>query len=306
MAYNAKIYKVFIACPSDVQEEKEAVRSAIAKWNAMHSEEKKIVLLPISWEINAAPEGFQSAQDYINESILDTCDILIGIFWSTLGQPTKHAEGGSVEELERHISRKKLAMLYFSTKELPQKEDKLDGFLKVLELKKKYQKTAMYSEFNRKEELENKVYEHLVIHMNHGKIRSTFDSDILAQIKDDKELAIKISNYYTTVSANLLKNIVDEKRADIVWDAMVDKLKKSPAELRESLLFLALRGAFKHRVYIQGTLVLSKADQSHFGIFMENLYSINKYEFYDLLSKGVLEDSPFKNRLMELIKKQEG
>lgn len=56
MSYNAKIYKVFIASPDDVEREREIVRSVLMKWNAINAESKHIVLLPVGWETHAAPE----------------------------------------------------------------------------------------------------------------------------------------------------------------------------------------------------------------------------------------------------------
>lgn len=63
MSYNAKVYKVFIASPDDVHNEREIVRSVIMRWNAINAESKKIVLLPVGWETHAAPETRKSAQE---------------------------------------------------------------------------------------------------------------------------------------------------------------------------------------------------------------------------------------------------
>lgn len=50
---------------------------------------------------------------------------------------------------------------------------------------------------------------------------------------------------------------------------------------------------------------LPKCSQPDFGNFMNALYSLNKYEFDYLLNQGLLEDSPFKCKLLELIKKDQ-
>lgn len=46
MSYNAKVYKVFIASPDDVQKEREIVRSVIMRWNAINAESKKLYYYP--------------------------------------------------------------------------------------------------------------------------------------------------------------------------------------------------------------------------------------------------------------------
>ena len=156
MSYNAKVYKVFIASPDDVQKEREVVRSVIMRWNAINAESKKIVLLPVGWETHAAPETGKTAQDYINEEVLDKCDILIGIFWTKLGSPTKIAKSGTVEEIQRHLSERKLAMLYFSKQEIPS-DVNLDQLKMVREFKNEIKDKSLYGEFSDERDLENKL-----------------------------------------------------------------------------------------------------------------------------------------------------
>lgn len=304
MSYNAKIYKVFIASPDDVKKEREVVRSVLMKWNAINAEAKHIVLLPVGWDTHAAPEMGRTAQEYINEEVLDKCDILIGIFWTKLGSPTKIAKSGTVEEIQRHVSERKLAMLYFSTREIPNNAD-LKQLKRLRDFKDEIKSKSLYGEFSDERDLESKLYNHLELKISEGKFRPTWDSDILAKIKDDEELAIQINNHFPLVSRNLLKNIVDENKSDIVWEAIIKKLIKSPADFRESLIFMAKRGAFRHKVYEDGYKALAKCSQSDFGNFMSELYSINKYEFYYIYNQGLLEDSPFTCKLLELIKKEE-
>lgn len=72
MSYKARVFRVFIASPSDVLLEREITRNVLEQWNSINSEREKIVLVPIGWETNAAPEMGRPAQDYINMDILDT------------------------------------------------------------------------------------------------------------------------------------------------------------------------------------------------------------------------------------------
>lgn len=304
MSYDAKVYKVFIASPDDVKAEREVVRSVLMRWNAINAENKKKVLLPVDWENHSSPITGMSAQEYINTHVLANCDILIGIFWSKIGSPAPNAESGTIDEINRHVSERKLAMLYFSTKDVPYNAD-FSQIEKVRELKEKYKKDSLYGEFSDCNELEKKLYNHIELKVNEGKFRPNFDSDILTQIKDDHKLAEEIDNHFPLVSRNLLTNIIDEDRTDIVWDAIVNKLSKSPADLREVLIWMAKRGAFRHRVFQGGYKMLAKVNQEDFGNFMHALYSINRYEFYDIYNMGLLEDSPFTRRLMELIRKRE-
>lgn len=304
MSYNAKVYKVFIASPDDVQKEREIVRAVLMKWNAINAETKHIVLLPVGWDTHAAPETGRTAQEYINEEVLDKCDILIGIFWTKLGSPTKIAQSGTVEEILRHVAERKLAMLYFSSKEIPNNVD-LEQLKMIRDFKQEMRNKAFYGEFTNEYDLESKLYNHLELKISEGKFRSTRDSDILARIEDDDELAVQINNHFPLVARNLLQIIIDENRTNLVWDAIVNKLKKSPADFRESLIFMAKRGAFRHKVFEKGYKVLAESSQADFGNFMSSLYSINKYEFNYIYKQGLLEDSLFAETLKELISREE-
>ena len=135
MPYAATVYKVMIASPNDVEQEREIIREVVAEWNAVHSEERGIVLLPIGWESHSHPEMGERAQAIINRQVVDGCDLLIGVFWSRVGTRTGTAVSGSVEEIERHLAAGKPAMLYFSSAAIPQSAD-----LKQFEAMKKFKK----------------------------------------------------------------------------------------------------------------------------------------------------------------------
>jgi len=114
VSYSAKVFNVMIASPGDVASERAIIRDVIYEWNAVHSQSRNIVLLPIGWESHSSPEMGSSPQAIINEQILDKCDLLVGVFWTRIGTPTKEHPSGTVEEIEKHIESGKPAMLYFS------------------------------------------------------------------------------------------------------------------------------------------------------------------------------------------------
>jgi hypothetical protein len=116
MPIDVKLYRVLIASPRDVEEEREIVREEIARWNSIHSESMAIVLLPIGWETDATPDSGVSAQTVINRQLVDNCDLLIGIFWTRIGTPTLDAESGTIEEIERSAANGKRCIIYFSDK----------------------------------------------------------------------------------------------------------------------------------------------------------------------------------------------
>ena len=118
MAYDARVYRILIAFPSDVEEERDLVASAIQSWNDLYSHARKVVLLPLRWETHAAPEYGTRPQEVINRLIVDECDLLVGIFWTRIGSPTGIADSGTFEEIERVGKAGKPIMLYFSRVEI--------------------------------------------------------------------------------------------------------------------------------------------------------------------------------------------
>lgn len=68
-----------IASPSDVATERRNIRDVIHEWNAIHSEDQQIVLMPLGWETHASPKMGDSAQNIINKQVLDRCDLLIAV-----------------------------------------------------------------------------------------------------------------------------------------------------------------------------------------------------------------------------------
>lgn len=90
------------------------MRNVVHEWNAVHSEDKAVVLLPISWETHAQPSMGQRPQAIINKQILHGCDVLVAVFWTRLGSSTGAAPSGTVEEINEHHAAGKPTMIYFS------------------------------------------------------------------------------------------------------------------------------------------------------------------------------------------------
>jgi hypothetical protein len=114
MAYDCRAYMVLIASPSDVHGEREEAVRVMQNWNALHSDNRRVVILPLRWETHTAPEYNVRPQEAINGRIVDDCDLVVGIFWTKLGTPTEEADSGTLEEIERVAKAGKPVMLYFS------------------------------------------------------------------------------------------------------------------------------------------------------------------------------------------------
>jgi len=124
MSFNATVVSVMIASPSDVATERQIIRDVVNGWNAVHAEDRELVLLPCAWETHASPAMGDRAQAIINKQLLKRCDLLVAVFWTRLGSPTGQAKSGTVEEINEHVAAGKPAMIYFS--DTPVRPDSVD------------------------------------------------------------------------------------------------------------------------------------------------------------------------------------
>lgn len=99
-------YKVFLASPGDVQEERGIVRKVIETYNQIHSSDN-IRLELLCWEDSTHPSFGDYPQDVVNSQIGDDYDVFIGILWARFGTPTPKYESGTEEEFYRAYERYK-------------------------------------------------------------------------------------------------------------------------------------------------------------------------------------------------------
>ncbi len=161
MAYIARIIKIFIASPSDTEMEREAFCNVIHAWNYAHSEVEETVLHPVRWEAHSYALSGKHPQEILNSQIVDTCDAVIGIFKSKLGTPTKTAESGAVEEINKLRSLGKPISLYFSNEFTAETAPNREQFTRLLDFKKRCQSTSYYFEYSNVANLAQKLQQQL-------------------------------------------------------------------------------------------------------------------------------------------------
>lgn len=166
MSYVAKTYNVMIASPGDVASERAIIRDVVYEWNAVHSNARKIVLLPIGWETHSSPEMGASAQSIINDQVLDKCDLLVGVFWTRIGTATDEYASGTVEEIERHIDTGKPTMLYFSSQPVAMDTVDLDQVAKLKAFKDSCRSRGLYESYDSHANFRTKFYRQLQLKLN--------------------------------------------------------------------------------------------------------------------------------------------
>lgn len=161
MSFDAKVFKILIASPGDVDEEREAIPEVISRWNNTNAETNSVVLLPVKWETHAAPLLGDRAQGVINNQIVTSCDMVIGVFWTRLGSPTGVSESGTAEEIEWFIQNGKPVMVYFSSRSIDPTKLDIDQYRSLKDFEKKMQKLGLTGSYTSitdfKEQLLNQI-----------------------------------------------------------------------------------------------------------------------------------------------------
>jgi hypothetical protein len=114
MSEIVRLFRILLAAPSDVTEEHTVVESLLGEWNVQHGERLRARLELLSWRTHSYPATGSRPQALINRQFADRADIVIAVFWRKLGSHTGKAVSGTVEEIERALSRRKKVMVYFS------------------------------------------------------------------------------------------------------------------------------------------------------------------------------------------------
>ncbi len=166
MSYDARVFNVMLASPTDVKHERSIAREVIHEWNAVNSQSRGVVLLPIGWESHSSPEMGTSAQEIINKQVADRCDLLVGMFWTRLGTPTKSHASGTIEEIDRHVQSGKPAMIYFSSQPVAPASVDTEQLEELRRFKESCKSDGLYQEYDSVTEFKDKFCRQLQLTAN--------------------------------------------------------------------------------------------------------------------------------------------
>jgi len=146
--FQASVYKIMFAAPSDIQEEIMIVKETIQSWNSLHAERESIVLFPLHWSSNSHPTTGTHPQKAINKQLVEKSDMLICVFGSKLGTPTDNFESGTTEEIEEHRKAGKPVMIFFrkSTNNIDNLD--IEQLSRLKSYKESIQDKALYCEYS--------------------------------------------------------------------------------------------------------------------------------------------------------------
>lgn len=170
MPYQAMAFRVVIATPGDVPEERQLIRDAISDWNSAHSAKESVVLLPVAWETDTMPETGDRAQSIINKQIIEPADLLIAAFWTRLGTPTGKSPSGTVEEIQEMLAAGKSVMIYFSKRPVARDSVDADQYKALVEFREWCRDNSLFREYENAAEFQRKLGRELAMQVNNNPV----------------------------------------------------------------------------------------------------------------------------------------
>jgi len=166
MPRQATMYRILIASPSDVVNERKAIPEVIHSWNAVNSLRYGVILEPVLWETHATPEMGDRPQAIINKQLVENCDILVGTFWTRIGTRTGRFESGTIEEIKEFRKTGKPVLLYFSSVPVVPDSVDADQYKRLLKFKKQCQKEGLVSTYESIGQLREQLQRHITLTIN--------------------------------------------------------------------------------------------------------------------------------------------
>lgn len=233
-------YKLFLASPSDLNEDRTSIEEVVKELNMSFGVQNGVVLELIKWETHSAPGvSLIDAQEVINSDINYEFDLFIGLMWMKFGTPTSRANSGTEEEFNCAFSKfidspNSLQILFYfkntppsNLKDIiPYELEKVNNFkLKLGE------EGVLYWHYSNIEELQRFLRIHIpkrILNLMHNQESSLKREEVVVvEIDEDVENDlglldfIEISDAKFKTSTNAVYNIAEA--TNWIGDRMIEK-----------------------------------------------------------------------------------
>lgn len=154
MAEQVTLFRVFLSSSEELSEDREAAASAIKRWNIATGKMLGFRLEDVTWKSHSTPEVGRPPQAIINERLLDSSDIVIGLIWTCL-------RIGTEEELRRSIDRGKPVLIYFCDRPIAPSRLNSEAVRKVGRFKDQLADKCLYGTYSDFNDLQQQLQPHL-------------------------------------------------------------------------------------------------------------------------------------------------
>jgi hypothetical protein len=196
MPQEIKLYKIFLASPDDLIEERTSLEGVVQELNHSFSS-RNIKLELIKWETHSYPGIGEDVQELINTQI-PTYDVFIGLMWKRFGTPTKRAESGTEEEFNiafrkfKDAPSKLRVLFYFNTKPIPFHEIDPQQIIRIQNFRSQLgEKGTFYWQYSDISELERYLRLHIARAIEDlEKVNEQYCTPEVLQKDEEEELGI--------------------------------------------------------------------------------------------------------------------
>lgn len=212
MPFDAKVFRILIASPGDVGDERNVIPEIINEWNAVSAAQSKSILMPVKWESHSAPMLGNRPQAIINEQLVNECDLLVGVFWTRIGTHTGVSISGTAEEIEQFVAQNKPVMLYFSQSPVDPDKIEIDQFSVLRAFKEKMRLKGLTESYSGIPDFRQKFGRQLAINLN--TILSQTATEITIQEKASakpKSSQAVIPNPISSAAESATRNLTKEQ-----------------------------------------------------------------------------------------------
>ena len=169
MQNQVQVLRVVIACPGDVQPERDSLPEVINELNNSTAADHGVQLKLIHWQTDSYP-GFhpEGSQGQVEVGLdIEHSDVLIGIFWKKFGTPVKGAQSGTEREFRKAYEswknkKQPHIMMYFSERPYsPKSKAEVDQWKKVMNFREKFPQEGLWWSFTETTDFQKLVRNHL-------------------------------------------------------------------------------------------------------------------------------------------------
>jgi len=263
-------FKIFMASPDDLYEERKIFGEIIEAINRSRGGAEGFHLEPIIWEKYAYPEA-NNPQSIVNK-LLDDAALVIVVFWNKFGAPTKEFPSGTMEEFSKAFEKRKITgkpsiKIYFRQPDPPKALLHIKELQKIFEFKESIKDEALYKNYLDVQAFKDIVQEHInawisidmkSAHLSPNKVTNAAKepvSDMRSLVKDyfieieKKYIGLEKPGIYFGISQldHLLRALEEQNLVLVAGEAATGKttllitITNSVASLGKTVLFISPR-----------------------------------------------------------------
>ncbi len=230
MTTQVKIYKCFIASPSDTEKERKVCDKVFNEINGSMGGQHNFRVESVKYEEDARSSFGKSPQKIINDQLSNDYQLFIGIMFTKFGSPTDDYKSGTEEEFYMALDKREKdndieIMFYFNDEPISPSEIDNEQAQKVKEFRNLISDNGLYLKYKGVAEFEEKLRKGLMKFFSEkqGKSLNSNHFDVSSELKDrlNDSLSTFSNQPSVWVEPELFKKDIDDEKirikiADIV------------------------------------------------------------------------------------------